>query len=102
MSDEAEAACASSDEGKPAPAAGGAYNGMIKPLLNMTIYGAVWYQGESNQVRSCSLYLSLQNLPPFRDKTCVYQATLQTDIQIWWTATCFHPYADWLTGGPVH
>jgi len=68
MSDEAEAACASSDEGKPAPAAGGAYNGMIKPLLNMTIYGAVWYQGESNQVRSCSLYLSLQNLPPFRDK----------------------------------
>jgi hypothetical protein len=42
MSDEAEAACASSDEGKPAPAAGGAYNGMIKPLLNMTIYGAVW------------------------------------------------------------
>ena len=68
MSDEAEAACASSDEGKPAPAAGGAYNGMIKPLLNMTIYGAVWYQGESNQVRSCSLYPSHQNLPPFRDK----------------------------------
>jgi hypothetical protein len=26
------------------------------------------YQGESNQVRFCSLYLSLQNLPPFRDK----------------------------------
>ena len=65
MSDEAEAACASSDEGKPTPAAGGAYNGMIKPLLNMTIYGAVWYQGESNQVRS-----SLSESPkpaPFRD-----------------------------------
>ena len=43
MSVEAEAAC-------PSPgAAGGAYNGMIKPLLNMTIYGAIWYQGESNQ-----------------------------------------------------
>ena len=27
---------------------GGAYNGMISPLLNMTIYGAIWYQGESN------------------------------------------------------
>ena len=27
---------------------GGAYNGMITPLLNMTIYGAIWYQGESN------------------------------------------------------
>ena len=27
---------------------GGAYNGMLKPLLNMSIYGAIWYQGESN------------------------------------------------------
>lgn len=25
--------------------AGGAWNGMVKPLLNMTIYGAIWYQG---------------------------------------------------------
>ena len=22
---------------------------MIKPILNMTIFGAIWYQGESNQ-----------------------------------------------------
>lgn len=28
---------------------GGAFNGMISPLLNMTLFGAVWYQGESNQ-----------------------------------------------------
>ena len=26
----------------------GAWNGMIKPLLNMTIKGAIWYQGEAN------------------------------------------------------
>jgi sialate O-acetylesterase len=24
------------------------WNGMMKPFLNMTIYGAIWYQGESN------------------------------------------------------
>lgn len=24
------------------------YNAMIHPLLNMTIYGAIWYQGEAN------------------------------------------------------
>lgn len=46
MSDEAEANCAS--QRKPSPA-GGAYNGMVKPILNMTITGAIWYQGESNQ-----------------------------------------------------
>lgn len=24
------------------------YNAMIHPFLNMTIYGAIWYQGEAN------------------------------------------------------
>jgi hypothetical protein len=43
MSSDAYTSC---DEIGPA---GGAYNGMVKPLLNMTIYGAIWYQGESNQ-----------------------------------------------------
>lgn len=46
MSKEAEDACSSQ---RPPSGVGGAYNGMIKPLLNMTITGAVWYQGESNQ-----------------------------------------------------
>ena len=45
MSGDAEAACAA----KGTKPAGGAYNGMIKPLLNMTILGAIWYQGEWNQ-----------------------------------------------------
>ena len=26
----------------------GGYNGMIKPFFNMTIFGVIWYQGESN------------------------------------------------------
>ena len=26
-----------------------AWNGMVSPLLNMTIEGVIWYQGESNQ-----------------------------------------------------
>ena len=42
----AEDACSS--QGTPSDV-GGAYNGMIKPLLNMTITGAIWYQGEANQ-----------------------------------------------------
>ncbi|MEA3462468.1 MAG: sialate O-acetylesterase [Bacteroidota bacterium] len=28
------------------------YNGMLHPLKNMTIKGAIWYQGESNQTRA--------------------------------------------------
>ena len=40
MSDDAEARCAHG--GAAPPRAGGAYNGMIKPLLNMTIFGAIW------------------------------------------------------------
>ena len=58
MSDEAEAACASSDGGKPAPAAGGAYNGMIKPLLNMSIYGAIWYLLRGTYTSQQSFYLA--------------------------------------------
>ena len=44
MSNEAEASCAAQ---RPPSAPGGAYNGMIKPLLNMTITGAIWYQVRS-------------------------------------------------------
>lgn len=53
--EEVGAACTSSSPGTvmtqhtSISSAGGAYNGMIKPLLNMTITGAIWYQGESNQ-----------------------------------------------------
>eukprot|EP00041_Stephanoeca_diplocostata_P033498 m.1108937 g.1108937 ORF g.1108937 m.1108937 type:complete len:474 (+) comp24352_c0_seq33:177-1598(+) len=42
MSGDAETSC------NDTTTAGGAYNGMIKPLLNMTITGAIWYQGEAN------------------------------------------------------
>ncbi len=28
------------------------YNGMLHPLKNMSIKGAIWYQGESNQTRA--------------------------------------------------
>ena len=39
MSEEAEDICSSQ---RPPSGVGGAYNGMIKPLLNMTITGAIW------------------------------------------------------------
>ncbi|XP_048239870.1 sialate O-acetylesterase-like isoform X2 [Haliotis rufescens] len=32
------------------------WNGMVFPLLNMTIYGAIWYQGESNEVTNVHKY----------------------------------------------
>ncbi|XP_052223291.1 sialate O-acetylesterase-like [Dreissena polymorpha] len=32
------------------------WNGMVHPLLNMTIYGAIWYQGESNAAYNRDLY----------------------------------------------
>ncbi|ESO83425.1 hypothetical protein LOTGIDRAFT_133483, partial [Lottia gigantea] len=32
------------------------WNAMIHPFLNMTIYGAIWYQGEANQVTNVNLY----------------------------------------------
>ncbi|XP_012679496.2 sialate O-acetylesterase [Clupea harengus] len=32
------------------------WNAMIHPLLNMTITGAIWYQGESNHNLNCDLY----------------------------------------------
>jgi len=51
MSKDAYATCAvdNAAESSPPASAGGAFNGMIKPLLNMTVHGAIWYQGESNQ-----------------------------------------------------
>ena len=30
------------------------YNAMIHPFLNMTIYGAIWYQGEANADAPCT------------------------------------------------
>lgn len=47
MSADATSSCA---EGETA---GGAYNGMIQPLLNMTIYGAIWYQVRLNGHLPC-------------------------------------------------
>lgn len=32
------------------------WNSMIHPLLNMTIYGVLWYQGEQNQNKNLHLY----------------------------------------------
>ncbi|XP_071115470.1 sialate O-acetylesterase-like [Haliotis cracherodii] len=32
------------------------WNGMVFPLLNMTIYGAIWYQGEANMVTNVHKY----------------------------------------------
>ncbi len=40
--------------------AGVLYNAMIHPLLNYTIKGAIWYQGESNRLDS-KLYPALMN-----------------------------------------
>jgi sialate O-acetylesterase len=36
------------DPTKGEPKNGGMFNGMIRPLLNTTIKGAIWYQGESD------------------------------------------------------
>ena len=33
------------------------WNSMIRPLVNMTIFGALWYQGEAN-TRKDSVYTS--------------------------------------------
>jgi sialate O-acetylesterase len=66
------AAAKAKEEGKPAPRKPvlaqrvsdgpnypcNLYNGMIAPLLNLQIRGAIWYQGESNVSRA-SLYRSL-------------------------------------------
>lgn len=43
----------------------GGYNGMIRPFLNMTIFGAVWYQGESNSADSID-HVDPQGLPMAR------------------------------------
>ncbi|MFI4910449.1 MAG: sialate O-acetylesterase [Sedimentisphaeraceae bacterium JB056] len=57
-----EAATKAKAEGKPAPRCPGGsrpqdkpatlYNAMIAPITNMTIKGAIWYQGESNAGKS--------------------------------------------------
>tara|TARA_R110002049_G_scaffold33535_22_gene110477 strand:+ start:3004 stop:4404 length:1401 start_codon:yes stop_codon:yes gene_type:complete len=38
--------------------AGDAYNAMIHPIVNFTIAGCIWYQGESNRVNAHSYYKS--------------------------------------------
>eukprot|EP01065_Artemidia_motanka_P052926 TRINITY_DN9682_c0_g2_i1.p1 TRINITY_DN9682_c0_g2~~TRINITY_DN9682_c0_g2_i1.p1 ORF type:complete len:756 (+),score=170.88 TRINITY_DN9682_c0_g2_i1:110-2269(+) len=48
-----DARCTSLVGGKPAqatypPGSGALYNGMVLPLVNMTIKGATWFQGENN------------------------------------------------------
>ncbi|KAK6168919.1 hypothetical protein SNE40_020075 [Patella caerulea] len=32
------------------------WNAMVHPMINMTIYGAIWYQGEANQVVNVNKY----------------------------------------------
>ena len=39
---------AATSAGEEAQRSGDHYTAMIRPLLNMTIKGAVWYQGEAN------------------------------------------------------
>ena len=35
------------------------WNSMIHPFINMTIYGAIWYQGEANAGNEmCSYHIS--------------------------------------------
>jgi sialate O-acetylesterase len=46
----------------------GLYNAMIAPLLNYTIRGAIWYQGESNAGRAYQ-----------------YRDLFRTMIESWWT-----------------
>lgn len=40
---------------------GGLYNGMVRPFLNMTIRGALWYQGENNVFQCHGANSSLQH-----------------------------------------
>ena len=81
MSDEAEARCAHG--GAAPPRAGGAYNGMIKPLLNMTIFGAIWCtlhpSRASPPARPPCPGLGLAARPPWlagADRDCVVGSTV--------------------------
>ena len=57
--------CTNQTGGKPAtswvkPGNGALYNGMILPLVNFTIRGALWYQGENN-CAECDAHYSKDN-----------------------------------------
>jgi sialate O-acetylesterase len=51
------------------------WNAMIHPLLNMTIYGVIWYQGESNADYNRDLY------------NCTFPAMITDWRQKWFIAT---------------
>lgn len=50
------------------------YNGMIRPLLNMTIKGVIWYQGESNVDDTISQID--QNRLPLMNYACSFPAMI--------------------------
>jgi sialate O-acetylesterase len=51
------------------------WNAMVHPLLNMTIYGVIWYQGESNAVYNRDIY------------NCTFPAMILDWRQKWFVAT---------------
>lgn len=74
----AESLASCSDDGsKDNISNGGAYNGMISPLLNMTLYGAIWYQGESNSGDA------LTHIDPYGFPMAKYGCTFPAMINDW-------------------
>ena len=66
---------------KPAgkvPANGGMFNGMIRPLLNTTITGAIWYQGESDATHPGGL---------FDGYNCTFPAMIKGWRELWSAGT---------------
>lgn len=51
------------------------WNSMVLPLLNMTIYGVIWYQGEANTAYNRELY------------RCTFPAMITDWRQKWYVAT---------------
>ena len=66
--------CYSAGNGQPQNEASVLYNAMIHPFLPLTIYGAIWYQGESNSGEWATYECAVrQMVDDWREKW--YQAT---------------------------